>query len=165
MYGAAMADPHEPEPADAVSLRIEATPQALYDLVSDPEGIGKLSPECTGGRWLDGATGPAVGARFKGTNKRGPIRWSTTNTVVAAERGVEFSFETKQSATRWTYRFEPDGTGAVVTESRGPAGNYPLVARIFTTLLLGGVDDHTEELRDGMRATLERLKLLAETGA
>ena len=84
-------------PADQTSLRIAASPQRIYDLVTDVAGMGRLSPECTGGRWLDGATGPAVGARFKGSNKRGFVRWSTTNTVVAAEPGVVFSFETGDS--------------------------------------------------------------------
>lgn len=150
------------DPADAVSLRIEATPEDLYDLVADPAAMGRLSPECTGGRWLDGATGPAVGARFKGTNRRGWARWSTTNTVVVAERGREFAFETRQSGMRWSYRFEPDGAATVVTEQRAPASRYPLVARVFTTVALGGVSGHTEELRQGMRATLERLRAVAE---
>lgn len=157
-----MTDPAATDPADAVSLRIEASPEAIYAIVSSPEGIGSLSPECIGGQWLDGATGPAVGARFKGRNKRGPVRWSTVNTVVAADPGRAFAFETKQSATRWRFDLEPDGTGTVVTESREPSGPYPFVARAFTTLLLGGVGDHTDELRDGMRATLERLKAKVE---
>lgn len=147
---------------DSVARRIAAPAELLYDIVSDPTRMGELSPECTGGRWLDGATGPSVGARFKGTNKRGPIRWSTTNTVVASDRGRDFAFETKQSGMRWRYRFEPDGDATVVTESREHAESYPLVARIFTTLALGGVDDHTAELREGMARTLERLEEAAQ---
>ncbi|MCB0970644.1 MAG: SRPBCC family protein [Acidimicrobiales bacterium] len=146
---------------DTVARRIPAPADDLYDIVSDPTRMGELSPECTGGRWLDGATGPAVGARFKGTNKRGFARWSTTNTVVAADRGRDFAFETKQSGMRWRYRFEPDGDATIVTESREHATTYPLVARIFTTLALGGVDDHTVELREGMADTLARLEQVA----
>ena len=151
-----------PDPADSVSLRIEASPEALYDIVSDPASMGRLSPECTGGQWLDGATGPVVGARFKGTNKRGFVRWSTKSKVVEAERGKAFAFEVGESGTRWTYRFEADGTGTIVTESRSASKPYPFVAKAFTTLLLGGVDGHTEELRAGMAATLERLRAEAE---
>ncbi|MCU1370959.1 MAG: polyketide cyclase [Ilumatobacteraceae bacterium] len=157
-----MTDVPAPDPADAVSLRIEASPDALYDLISDPARMGELSPECTGGHWLDGATGPAVGARFKGTNKRGFVRWSTKSTVVAADPGREFAFEVGDSGTRWRYTFEPDGSGTVVTESRVASKPYPFIARAFTTVALGGVARHTEELRAGMAATLERLKALAE---
>src|SRR3954470_3226665 len=92
-YRPPMTDAPAPDPADSVSLRIAASPEALYDIVSDPAAMGALSPECVGGHWLDGATGPAVGARFKGKNKRGIARWSTKSTVVAADRGKEFAFE------------------------------------------------------------------------
>src|SRR3546814_5728159 len=55
---------------DSVTVRIAAPPERIYAIVTDIENMGRLSPECTGGRWLAGATGPRVGARFKGTNKR-----------------------------------------------------------------------------------------------
>ncbi len=151
------------DPADRVSLRIEAPPERVYDIVTDIAQMGRLSPECTGGKWLGGATGPAVGARFKGSNKRGLARWSTTNEVVAAEPGRRFSFETQQSAARWTYELEPDGTGTVVTESREMFKKRPAVAKLFTQVLLGGEDNHSDELRDWMRQTLERVKTIAES--
>jgi len=158
-----MPEAHETsQSADSVTLRIAASPEQIYDVVTDVAQMGRLSPECTGGRWLAGATGPAVGARFKGHNKRGIARWSTTNEVVAAEPGREFAFETQQSGTRWSYHLEPDGDGTLVTEARAAFKDRPLVARVFSKLALGGVAEHDEEMRDGMRATLERLKAVAE---
>lgn len=158
-----MPEAHETsQPVDAVSLHIEAPPERIYDIVTDIAQMGRLSPECTGGRWLAGASGPAVGARFKGSNKRGLARWSTTNEVVAAEPSREFAFETQQSGTRWSYRLEPDGDGTVVTEARAAFKDRPLVARVFSKLALGGIAEHDQEMRDGMRATLERLKAVAE---
>lgn len=153
--------PGEPDPADVVSLRIDAPADRLYALVSDPAGLGRLSPECTGGKWLGGATGPAVGARFRGYNKRGIVRWFTTCRVVAAEPGRHFAFEVRDNGIRWGYRFEPDGEGTLVTEYRQAAKPTPFVAKAFTAVLLGGVERHTEELRDGMRRTLERLREVA----
>jgi uncharacterized protein YndB with AHSA1/START domain len=150
------------QPRDEVSLHIEAPPERVYEIVTDIAQMGRLSPECTGGRWLGGATGAAVGARFKGSNKRGFARWSTTNEVVAADPGRVFSFETQQSAARWTYRMEPEGTGTLVTETRELYKERPKVAVLFTKLLLGGEEGHEDELRAGMRQTLERLKALAE---
>lgn len=158
-----MTAPTSPAAADQTSLRIEASPQRIYGLVTDIAQMGRLSPECTGGRWLDGATGPSVGARFKGSNKRGLVRWSTTNTVVAAEPGAVFAFETGDSGMRWTYRMEAEGDGTVVTESREAFKERPALARFFSKLLLGG-DAHETELREGMAATLARLKQLAESG-
>jgi len=156
-------DPAPPAPSpDAVTLRIAARPQRCYELVSDITGMGRLSPECTGGRWVGSVTGPEVGARFLGFNRRGLVRWFTVNRVVAADPGREFAFETRGSATRWAYHFEPDGEGTLVTETRAPTGPRPLGARLVARLLLGGIAEHDEELRDGMRATLERLQALAE---
>ena len=53
---------NEPFVADAIEL---------YDLVSDLPRMGEWSPENTGGKWVNGAAGPVVGARFKGSNKSG----------------------------------------------------------------------------------------------
>lgn len=151
---------------DEASVHIEAPAERIYEIVTDVAGMGRLSPECTGGRWLDGATGPTVGARFKGTNKRGIIRWSTTNTVVAAEPGKEFAFDTQDSGIRWRYAIEPapDGGGVVVTESRQQVAPRPGLARFAGRFLLGGVEEHDDELRAGMVATLDRLKQVAEAG-
>jgi len=159
-----MADTPASALPDEVSLRIEAPPERVYEILTDIAHMGRLSPECTGGKWLDGATGPAVGARFKGSNKRGIARWSTTNEVVEADPGQAFSFETKQSAARWTYRMKPDGSGTLVTESREMFKERPAVAKVYATLMLGGVESHDDEMRDGMRRTLDRLKVVAEAG-
>jgi uncharacterized protein YndB with AHSA1/START domain len=158
--------PAEPaaDPSDEVSMHVDAPPERIYEIVTDIAQMGRLSPECVGGRWLGGATGPAVGARFKGTNKRGFARWSTTNEVVQADPGRAFSFETQQSGYRWTYRMEPDATGTLVSESRAPFKERPLVAKVFTKVLLGGEGGHEAELREGMRQTLERVKAIAEAG-
>ena len=150
--------------SDEVSLRIAAPADRIYGIVTDIAQMGRLSPECTGGTWLGGATGPAVGASFKGTNKRGMARWSTTNKVVTATPGEEFAFETAQNGTRWTYRMQPDGDGTIVTESRAAFKERPLLARVFSKLLLGGVEEHDDEMRSGMQSTLERLKAVAEQG-
>ncbi len=158
-----MGEPHDPgQTGDEVSLRIAAPPERLYEIVTDIANMGQLSPECVGGAWQGGATGPAVGATFKGRNKRGIARWSTKNRVVEAEPGKAFAFETQQSGTRWTYRFEPDGDGTIVTESRAAWRSRPLVAKVFSAIALGGVADHDQEMRDGMLATLERLRAVAE---
>jgi len=151
-----------PESPATASVTVNATPEALYDLVTDIPKMGRLSPECTGGKWLGGATGPVVGAKFRGTNKRGRIRWSTVNRVVEAERGKVFAFETDGSGARWTYRFEADGEATVVSESREMFKARPKSATFFATLLLGGTESHDAEMDQGLNDTLQRLKTVAE---
>ena len=75
-----------------VSRVIAATPEALYDIVSDLPRMGELSPENKGGMWVKGATGPEVGARFRGTNGTDKRHWATTAVVEQADRGKVFAF-------------------------------------------------------------------------
>jgi hypothetical protein len=49
---------------DEVRLDIGAAPEWLYDLVSDVPRTPEWSPEVIACQWLDGAAGPAPGARF-----------------------------------------------------------------------------------------------------
>ena len=78
---------------DSVAIDIAAPPEQVYRLVSDITLMGQWSPECIRCAWTPGATGPAVGARFKARNKgrRGPA-WFNTPVVTAAEPGREFAF-------------------------------------------------------------------------
>lgn len=118
-----------------VHQHIDAPPEVVYDLVADVTRMGEWSPECTRGEWLNGATGPAVGARFKGSNRRGLARWSTRPRVVAAERGREFGFIAPdplgRDFTKWTYRFEVTTSGTEVFESFEMLRDVPLVAQLF----------------------------------
>ncbi len=143
---------------DSVTVHINATPDQVWDLVSDVTRIGEYSPETFEAEWLDGATGPAVGASFRGHVKRngkGPIYW-TTCTVVACEPGREFAFgvgpEGKQLNT-WRYQLEAAGDGTDVTESFQLTDNAGL--RLYWKLL-GWARGRTN--RNGMRTTLERMK-------
>jgi dimethylaniline monooxygenase (N-oxide forming) len=143
------------------SLVIDAPAERLWEMVSDVTQMGRWSPECYRCTWVGGATGPEVGARFRGYNRRGWVRWVTTSTVVESVPGKVFAFDTGASRTRWTYRFEPQADGTtLVTESRDDTGPRPLPARVVSKLLMG--PDHDAELVEGMHQTLERLRAAAE---
>jgi uncharacterized protein YndB with AHSA1/START domain len=146
------------------SRHIATPPALLYDLVSDVTRMGQWSPECVRCEWLDEATGPAAGARFKGTNKRGVVRWSTTARVLAAERGREFTFVTGHRGhdeTRWTYRFEPEGDGTRVTETFEMLADLPWYLRVVERVVMR-VKDRKADLELGMAETLRRLAIAAE---
>ena len=49
---------------------MDAPAQRVWELVSDVRNTGRFSPETFDAEWLDGATEPAVGARFRGHVKR-----------------------------------------------------------------------------------------------
>jgi len=148
------------------STQINASPEALYDLVSDVRRMGEWSPETRSCAWLDGATGAAVGARFKGTNARGPLRWSTKPKVVVAERGREFAFVTDlrgNDNTKWSYRFEPTANGTTVTETFEMLSDVPKVIVVVEKYVMR-VSDRKADLEKNMAETLARIKTVAERG-
>jgi uncharacterized protein YndB with AHSA1/START domain len=147
---------------DSVTVRMHAPPDKIWALVSDVTSVGRFSPETFEAEWLDGATGPAMGTRFRGhvrRNGRGPVYW-TTCTIVACEPGREFGFAVGAAGkpvNTWRYRLEAKGEGTDVTESFELAPTLPL--RLYW-LLAGRFRGRTNV--NGMRATLERIKAEAE---
>src|SRR5262249_23428772 len=139
---------------DSESVIVAAPAETIYDLVAEITRMGDWSPETARVEWIDGATGPAVGARFVGHNGSGPfhlLKWSRRGTVRAAERGREFTFATEEGGkegTVWSYRFEQSDDGTRVTESY-TVESIPLWARIVDV-----PTNRAKQLRDGMQQTL-----------
>lgn len=139
--------------SDSVSAQIDAEPDRVWRLVTDVTRMGEWSPECYRCEWVDGA-GPAIGARFRGHNRWGPMRWRTVSEVVACEPGREFAFLARHwtgATTRWTYRFEPADGGTRVTES------YETLEGPTVILTLDKLLQRPRRLRSGMQMTLERI--------
>ncbi len=139
-----------------------ATPRQIWELVSDVTRIGELSPETFEAEWLEGASGPAVGARFRGhvrRNGRGPVYW-TTCTVTRCDPERDFAFAVGaggRTVNTWGYHLEPTAAGTEVTEWFELA-DTPLT-RIYWRLA-GRARGKTNQ--QGMRATLERVRAIVE---
>jgi dimethylaniline monooxygenase (N-oxide forming) len=147
---------------DRETVSVDARPEVVWDLVSDITRMGEWSPECTGGRWLGRRRGPEVGALFVGYNRRGWARWITTARVEEAEPGRSFVFRIRETGVRWGYSLEPDGDGTRLTETRDVTRARHRLIRVASALG-GGVDARADELREGMRRTLARIKAAAES--
>jgi hypothetical protein len=146
-----------------VERTIRGEASELYSLVSDLPRMGEWSPENTGGRWVDGAEGPVVGARFKGSNKKGLARWSTDVVVTIAEPGRQFSFDVSRGPIKianWNYRFEPDGAKTLVTETWTDHRVVPMLGVIVGWFI--GVRDRPDLNRQNMEATLANLAAVVE---
>lgn len=148
-----------------VDRHVDASPEAVYALVSDVTRMGEWSPETTACRWVGGATGPATGARFRGSNRKGWRRWSTTSTVVAAEPGRRFAFDVVFAGVpiaSWSYEFTPEDGGCSVRErwtDRRPA----LIRR--TDPVVMGISNRAEHNRANMEQTLAALSRTASTAS
>ena len=153
---------------DEVCTVVAASPQELYTLVADVTRMPEFSPEVTSTRWMDGASGPAVGARFEAVNTNAAGKsWKNRPVVTVAEPGREFAFtrtEPLAGSIAWRYRFEPVEQGTLVVESyevQRPVTRlgWFVIEKVFR----GG--NRREVLRAGMRTTLERLRVVAEARA
>jgi uncharacterized protein YndB with AHSA1/START domain len=150
---------------DSVTTEIEAPPDKVYELVTDIPRMGDWSPECRHCAWTGGATGPAVGARFKARNKgrRGPA-WSNTPVVTVAEPGREFAFNRNGpgiGSYTWRYVLEPTPTGTRLTESYSVERPLPKAMSWLTEKWVGSTD-RDADLHEGMQTTLSRIKASAE---
>ncbi len=126
--------------------------------------MGELSSENTGGRWVGGATGPVKGARFRGSNRNGVRRWSTTATVEVAEPGRQFAFHVRYyfgiPVSRWTYDFAPADEGCTITETW--TGLQPWWFKTGAGLFTGVMDREAATARS-IEHTLARVKAALET--
>jgi hypothetical protein len=148
-----------------VSTRIDAPADQVWALIGDPTRMEEFSPEVHKVSWTGGATEPAVGAKFRGANRKGWHRWSTFCEVVEHDPGREIAWDVNfvVPISRWGYRIErdADGTGCTVTEywddrraGLAKMGSLGMIAR--------GVSDVKSHNRAGMEATLAAIKRVAE---
>ncbi|RZT88271.1 uncharacterized protein YndB with AHSA1/START domain [Pseudonocardia sediminis] len=149
---------------DQATATIASPPEQVWRMVTDITRMGEWSPEATGGRWRDGASGPETGARFVGSNRHGRIRWNTHCRVTECEPPSRFTFVVGESATAWGWILEPDGEGTKVTHWRERVGKTnPLVTALQKSGIIGR--DRETLMADGMRRTLDAVRSAAERDA
>jgi hypothetical protein len=152
------------DPSARASVEVAADAAAVYALITDLDTLAELAEETTRMRWVDGGAARA-GAVFRGSNRNGWRRWTTTCTVTDAEPGRRFAFDVQHTVvpiSRWQYDITPTAEGCTVTEStwdRRPAW-FRGIAGLAT-----GVPDRSTANTAHIEATLRRLKSRAETAA
>jgi hypothetical protein len=97
-----------------VESDVPAPVEAVWRVVSDVTRTGVWSHECLDVEWLDGATAPTPGARFRGGNKSLWWRWHRTCEVTDIEPGRSVAWRTIPTwryvdSTDWRITLEPLG--------------------------------------------------------
>jgi uncharacterized protein YndB with AHSA1/START domain len=144
----------------SATVIIDRSPNEVWAAIADVTRMGEWSPECTAGRWVGGAAGPAIGARFEGDNEakfagRTVKRWTTTSEVTACEPGTVFEF-VAEGYTTWRYEFAADGAATCVTES------FVYEPKGFQGFLYETILRRNAGMTKGMQATLARVKAALE---
>jgi uncharacterized protein YndB with AHSA1/START domain len=140
----------------SVEVVVEATPQAIWDVVSDPARLGEWSHETSGGVWLDGAAAAVPGARFRALNRSGKNRWTRISEIVLAAEPKELVWRTvpgrvNRDSSEWRIRLEPlDDGGTRVVQSYEVLHLNPVSERLIA-LLVPAHRDRREALIDDLR--------------
>ncbi|WP_102142028.1 SRPBCC family protein [Mycobacterium hubeiense] len=159
------------KPTAEVSTFIEAPPERVWEIVADIELMPTMSDELQRVEWLDGATEPAVGARFVGHSKHPDLgEWATTSQVIECEPGqvLAWAVEDVDNPTAiWRFRLMPTDNGGTELSQwmqMGPARSGLSVAIdrmpekeqkiVFVRM---------REIERNMTVTLEHIKKLAES--
>ncbi|WP_448318113.1 SRPBCC family protein [Streptomyces sp. CO7] len=167
-------------PATEREIHIAAEPARVWAVVADIEEMSKGSPELKRTEWLDGATGPAVGARYIGHNEHpiaGAGRTLAHITEFEPERRLTWAVLDvdgrfgdpaqaleKRMAT-WSFSLTPVDGGTLLRESTvigpGPSGVTRVIAKM-PEKEEAVIDYRLREMGEGMEATLRAVKETAE---
>lgn len=156
-------------PTETVEVDIAAPISEVWALVTDLDLPAGFSDEFQGADWLDGAEGPALGARFRGHNRHRAIgEWTTVCTVTAFEPRRVFGWDVGEidaPAASWRFELEPRASGTLLRQwarmGPGPSRLTPAIAaRPDREEQI--VARRREEWRRNMTATVEGIKDLAE---
>jgi len=114
-------------PTVEVETWIEASPQRVWDIVSDITLMPQFSDELQAARWLGDARGPAVGHSFLGSSSHRSLgEWSTTSHVIECDppRAFTWAVNDQQNPTAtWRFTLEPVDGGTTLRQwmRMGPA--------------------------------------------
>ncbi|MEV7775118.1 SRPBCC family protein [Kitasatospora sp. NPDC086791] len=175
-------------PGTVCEIFVQAPVERVWELVTDIDLPARLSPELQRVAWLDGADGPAPGARFEGHNRRtGMPDWRTVSEVIeltgpaspAGPRAFAWAVmdadgrygepvsDAVGALARWRFDLSPEDGGTRLRQSvvigPGRSAMSPIIdAKPEVEEKL--IDFRLGELRTGMTAILEGVKSLAEQG-
>ena len=147
-----------------VSIEIAAPPAAVWELVSDLRNMSRWSPQCRKTIVRGGVM--QEGAKLLNINRQGLLVWPTQAMVTEFVPEQKVAFKIRENWTIWSFTLIPtsDGGTRLVQRREAPKGISDLSVKL-TNAVLGGVEDFTSGLEQGMNQTLSRIKADAERAA
>ena len=103
-------------PGAGVSVHVDASPDAVWAVVSDIDLSARLGTELQKTEWIEPADGPAVGATFRGYNKHQTIdmEWDVVCRIEVCDPGRAFGWRVTGDdggPANWLFTLEPEGDG------------------------------------------------------
>ena len=147
------------------SISVSASPDRVYDTVSDVTRTGEWSPVCRECWWDEGG-GAVVGAYFTGRNVTPDRTWETRSEVVVADPGREFSWSVAGGRVVWTYSMQPEADGAStrLTESCFTPEGQEFFVEKYGDSAAEEIEKRRAAAFTGIPETLAAIKRVVESG-
>ena len=149
-------------PDGSWTVDIDAPPDAVWRVVSDPSRTPEWSPVCHTIEVLDAE-------RFVGHNRLNGVRWSRECRITERTAPAAFAWSTYfkgRESTRWRYELEPLGDDRARTRLTETYEIVSVPTWIRTLWLLPGARQKSRrDVEANLGASLERLKQAAEREA
>lgn len=152
------------EPLLEESIEVVATPQRVWELVSDLPRMAQWSPTVTSMK-VYGDEPIGLGTRTSNRNQDGELVWQTHAEVVGFEPPTEIAFRVEENWVIWSFSMAPSEAGTTLVQRRAAPDGISEISLELTNAFMGGVAKYQEGLRVSMRATLERIKTEAEAAS
>jgi uncharacterized protein YndB with AHSA1/START domain len=154
--------PTQTDPLLEETIELDASPARVWSLVSDVRRMAEWSPQVQK-TFVRGGGPVQLGSRTVNLNRRGLLVWPTQAKVVRFDPHREIALRIKENFTIWSFTLEPTEAGGTrITQRRETPQGISSLSRRLTDAVLGGQRQFSSELRDGMRQTLQRIKVEAE---
>jgi len=140
---------------------VDAPPARVWALLTDFSRMPEWSPELVRMVPLKPG-GLRVGQWYLGINRRKAVVWPTRSVVAEVRAGKRLVWDTRSSGARWIWELVPEGEATRVVHRRPVPKRLTPLSRVFGPVFLGGSEQHTDELEQGMAQTVRRLKAAAE---
>jgi hypothetical protein len=143
-----------------VAVTVAADIDDVWDVIRDVTRVGEWSHECVEARWLGDAASAVPGARFRGRNRAGLMRWGRVCEVVSADPyelvWVTVSTPLFPDSSEWSISLTEADDGTHITQEFHVL-KAPRVLAVLYAFMVPGHRDRTAALAHD----LERLGAVA----
>ncbi len=146
-----------------VTIDVAASPERVWELVSDVCRMPAWSPQVLSTRLRSGSERVELGARFTSKNHHGDLEWVTHGEVVRFRAPEEIAFRIEENWVIWSFGLEPTNGGTRVVQRREVPDGISELSAELTDGFMGGQEAFTATMRAGMLQTLDGLKAAAES--
>ena len=141
-------------------VTVTATPDEVWQVISDVTRTGEWSHECGGVHWVDGATAAVPGARFRARNHAGLVRWGRVSELVTVDAPCEISWQTVPTmfypdSTVWRFQLEPVKGGTRIVQE------FHVVKTTWMEPVYAVIVPRHRDRTERLKADLERIGLAA----